>query len=208
MAASQTKWFFEADYLQACSCDYGCPCEFEAPPSEGFCQGMGAWKINRGKYGDVTLDGLALAFCAHTPEEMYKGNGTGIYFIDQLADKAQRAALEEIARGRAGGMPFEIFAMVLSTVLEPQFVPFEFRLNGRNSSVTIGSALAMNFEPIKNPVNGEPEQIRVEHGTGFIFKSAEVVSAKECKSSIPGAKVLNFSWPSKAGFVTQVKYGN
>jgi hypothetical protein len=105
-------------------------------------------------------------------------------------------------------MPFEIFAMVLSTVLEPQFVPFEFRLNGRNSSVTIGSALAMNFEPIKNPVSGEPEQIRVEHGTGFIFKSAEVVSAKECKSSIPGAKVLNFSWPSKAGFVTKVKYGN
>ena len=58
--APATKWFIEADYIQACNCDYGCPCEFEAPPTMGFCQGMGAWRINKGKYGDVTLDGLAL----------------------------------------------------------------------------------------------------------------------------------------------------
>jgi len=38
-----TKWLFEADYLQACNCEYGCPCEFQAPPSSGFCAGVGAW---------------------------------------------------------------------------------------------------------------------------------------------------------------------
>jgi hypothetical protein len=61
------------------------------------------------------------------------------------------------------------------------------------------------FEPIKNPVTGQPESVRVEHETGFLFKGADVVSAKECKSSVGG---LSFSWPDKAGFVTQVKYGN
>ena len=34
------KWSLEADYLQGCNCDYGCPCEFEAPPTEGLCEGL------------------------------------------------------------------------------------------------------------------------------------------------------------------------
>jgi hypothetical protein len=42
----------------------------------------------------------------------------------------------------------------------------------------------MSFEPVKNPVIGEPEGIRIEHESGFIFKGIEVVSARECRSSI------------------------
>jgi len=37
-----------------------CPCEFSAPAHAGYCEGLGAWRINRGKYGDVRLDGLGL----------------------------------------------------------------------------------------------------------------------------------------------------
>ena len=63
----------------------------------------------------------------------------------------------------------------------------------------------MAFEPVKNPVTGEAEGIRIEHDTGFIFKRAEVVSAKECQASVGE---LNFSWPDKAGFVSQIQYSN
>ena len=55
-ATAKVKWSFEADFLQACSCDYGCPCEFSAPPTRGFCEGMGAWRITRGSYGTLKLD--------------------------------------------------------------------------------------------------------------------------------------------------------
>lgn len=57
-AGSGVKWSMEADYLQACNGDYGCPCEFEAPPTMGFCEGIGAWRINQSRYGDTALDGL------------------------------------------------------------------------------------------------------------------------------------------------------
>ena len=40
-----TKWRMNAEYLQACNCDYGCPCEFQAPPTQGHCDGIGAWRI-------------------------------------------------------------------------------------------------------------------------------------------------------------------
>jgi hypothetical protein len=136
---------------------------------------------------------------------MHLGNGTLALFIDQRANAQQREALLQIASGQAGGLPFEVFPALVTNLLEPQYVRFQFDVKGRDSSATMGNAAALAFEPIKNPVTGEPESIRVDHGTGFIFKSAEVVSAKECRASIGG---LTFSWPDKSGFVSQIRYGN
>ena len=102
-------------------------------------------------------------------------------------------------------MPFEILAQTFSKVLEPVYAPIEVRMNGRDSSVRIGTHLAVELEPIRNPVTGEPESVGVEHGTGFIFKKAEAVSGKVCKVEVPG---LKFDWPDKAGFVTRVNYAN
>ncbi len=202
---TKVKWALEADYLQACNCDYGCPCEFEAPPTSGYCEGILAWRINRGHYGDVSLDGLELGNVLHFPGAMHEGNGVAVWLLDEKANEQQREALIEIATGKAGGMPFEALATLFSKRLEPQFVPFEFSINGKESSVKMGDVAAVALEPIKNPVTGEPEDIRIEHGTGFIFKGADAVSAKECRASVGE---LNFSYPDKCGFVTQVKYGN
>src|SRR5882762_4472485 len=105
--SNSVKWSVEADYLQACNCDYGCPCEFEAPPTMGFCQGLGIYRINEGKFGDVALDGLGIAFVISFPKAMHQGNGTGGWFIDERANPQQRQALETILSGKAGGMPFE-----------------------------------------------------------------------------------------------------
>ena len=205
MATQKVKWSIEADYLQGCNCDYGCPCEFEAPPTMGFCDGILVWRINRGRYGDVSLDGLGLGAVAHAPGALHEGNLTLAVFIDERASEQQRDALLQIASGQQGGMPFEIIAQLVSNLLPPQFVPFQFNIAGRDSSVRMGDGVSIAFEPIKNPVTGEPEGVRIEHETGFIFKGAEVVSARECQSSLAE---LNFSYPNKSGFVTQVTYGN
>src|SRR4051812_7744540 len=112
--AKKVKWFFEADFLQGCNCDYGCPCEFEAPPTKGHCEGLGIWKINKGRYGQVPLQGLGLAFSARWPQAIHKGNGTAAIFVDVKADARQREALLNIASGQAGGLPFEIIAQTFS----------------------------------------------------------------------------------------------
>ena len=204
-AITKTKWKIEADFLQACNCDYGCPCEFSAPPTLGYCEGMGAWSIRHGQYGDVKLDGLGVGFAARWPEAIHKGNGTCMLFFDERATAPQRDALMQICSGQAGGMPFEIIVTTFSKILEPQYVPFQFKFDGRNSSVQVGRAITVAVEPIKNPVTGEPESVRIEHSTGFIFKNAECVSAAKMDVS---AGELKFSWPNKAAFVTQINYGN
>src|SRR5256714_15442524 len=172
------KCSFDADYLQACNCDYRCPCEFAVPPTPGFCKGVGVWRIERGQYDGLSLDGLGLAFAAKWPKAIHEGNGTVCLFVDEKASLEQRTALLEIGSGQAGGLPFEILATTFSTLLEPRFVPFEFNLDGLQSSARLGDNLRIAMEPIKNPVTSDPEQVAVNHGTGFIFKTAECPSAR------------------------------
>jgi hypothetical protein len=199
------KWFFDADYLQACNCDYGCPCEFAAPPTPGFCHGVGVWKIEHGKYGDLSLDRTGLAFAAKWPGAIHEGNGTVCLFVDEKASTAQREALLEIGSGKAGGLPFEILATTFTTLLEPQFVPFDVKVDGLQSSAQLGDNFRIVLEPIKNVVTGNPEQITVEHGTGFIFKKAECASAREGSVALDQMK---FAYPNKAGFIARIHYGN
>ncbi len=199
------KWFFDADYLQSCNCDYGCPCEFSAPPTTGSCEGLGVWKIERGEYGDVSLDGLGLGFAAKWPKAIHEGHGTVVLFVDEKASTEQRTALLEIGSGKAGGLPFELLAATMDTLLEPRFVPFDFKLDGLQSSARLGDDLRIALEPIKNPVTGDPEQVAVNHGTGFIFKIAECASAREGSVT---TEEMSFSYPNKAGFVARIHYGN
>jgi hypothetical protein len=199
------NWTIEGDYIQACNCDYGCPCEFSAAPTYGFCQGVGAWRITRGHYGDVSLQGLGLAFVAHWPKAIHERNGTACIFIDEKATPTQRAALLQISSGKAGGLPFEILVSTFSKILEPRFVPFRFELNGRAGKANVGDAISVSLGPIRNPVTNETESVRVEHATGFTFKQAECVSAEEYKV-VCGE--LSFSGARKAGFIAQVKYAN
>ena len=203
--SAPTKWNLEADYIQACNCDYGCPCEFSAPPTTGYCEGMGAWLIKHGTCGTVKLDGLGFGFAAHWPKAIHEGGGTCCLLFDERATPPQREALLQICSGKLGGMPFEIIVTTFSKLLEPQYVPFKFNFNGRNSTVQIGNLMNVAVEPIKNPVTGDPEQVRIDHSTGFIFKNAECVAAAKMEVNFGE---LKFSWPNKAGFVTQVKYGN
>ena len=133
MVSSEVKvqWSLEADYFQACSCDYGCPCEFEAPPTQGFCEGVGAYLITQGTYGNVSLNGIAFGFYVHFPAAMHLGNGTLGLFIDDIADDQQRDALLQITSGKHGGLPFAVLTALLTDQIEPRFVSVQVELLGR-----------------------------------------------------------------------------
>ena len=39
------KWRYTADYMVSCNCDYGCPCNFNALPTTGKCEGEWTWHV-------------------------------------------------------------------------------------------------------------------------------------------------------------------
>ena len=122
-------WNFEADYFTACNCDWGCPCNFNAPPTEGRCMGWGAWNILSGRYGETSLDGARFALYYKFPGQVGDGQGAACLYIDAQAGADQANALEAIGTGRAGGGIFELFGAQLVTDWLPTKVAridFEF----------------------------------------------------------------------------------
>ena len=46
-------WTLRGRIMIACNCDYGCPCNFNALPTQGYCHGQWTWAVEEGSYGDV-----------------------------------------------------------------------------------------------------------------------------------------------------------
>src|SRR5215472_13403860 len=113
--AAQTKWRFKGDYFENCNCDVVCPClvsakaPLTARPTQGTCDVALVFHIDKGKYGEVALDGLNVAVVAHTPGPMADANWTLAAYIDERADERQTAALGAIFGGSEGG-PMAAFA--------------------------------------------------------------------------------------------------
>src|SRR5262245_10732650 len=64
----KTKWNISGDLEEACSCRPACPCWFTSKPSRMTCDGVQAVFINKGRYGDTPLDGLAVVEFVQSPE--------------------------------------------------------------------------------------------------------------------------------------------
>ncbi len=71
---TRTQWRIKGSIIGACSCDWGCPCSFNAPPTYGRCEGGYTWHIDDGKFGDVELDGLNMSWIAQSPGPMHEGH--------------------------------------------------------------------------------------------------------------------------------------
>ena len=54
------QWWMRGDWFDVCSCNIACPCEFAQPPTNNHCEGVMAYHIREGAYGDVRLDDLSI----------------------------------------------------------------------------------------------------------------------------------------------------
>jgi hypothetical protein len=88
-----TAWAIKGDYVDACSCPQVCSCEFGVG-MEG-CQGVGAFKIKEGHYGDTPLNGVTVALY------IKPGVEHALYF-DESVTQPQREALLKILDKRFG----------------------------------------------------------------------------------------------------------
>lgn len=171
-------WRLKGEWIKNCNCAYGCPCDFNAPPTQGKCEGLVAMHLTEGHYGDVPLDGLNFAVTVHFPGALHLGHGTLQPIIDERATEEQRAALLAIMSGEDSedGTLFKIFSAITETLLDPIYAPFEFSFDkeARRARLSIPGVLETEVEPIRNPVNGSEHRIQVLMPDGFEHRLAEV----------------------------------
>lgn len=178
---ASANWRLEGEWIKNCNCAFGCPCDFNARPTNGDCKGLLGMRITRGHFNDTRLDGLSFFVVVSFPGALHEGNGEAQPIIDERATPAQREALFNILSGTnsAEGTLFQIFSLIVSKMYDPIFGPvtFEFDKAARTARLVIPGVLETDVEPIRNPVTGAPHRIRVVMPEGFEHREGEVASS-------------------------------
>jgi hypothetical protein len=169
-------WTMSGTVLVSCNCDYGCPCNFNALPTRGKCEGEWTWHVADGAYDGTDLAGVTFTLAVNWPGAIHEGDGEGLLLVDERADEAQREAIHALVRGKAGG-PWGVLAWTWPTLHGPEAVPYELELAGLHSSVRAGEAFELELAPIRNPVSGAEVTPGAVLPQGMVFKRAEFASA-------------------------------
>jgi hypothetical protein len=200
-----TKWQYRAELINACNCDWGCPCNFNAKPTSGFCEGVYGAHITGGRCGATQLDGVKWAWGAKWPGAIHEGSGTGRIWVDETASEQQRRALEDILQGKLAGLPWTILAATIDHWLETTYVPFEWHYDGPRSHYKAGTEVQTTLDAMRNPVSGQEASATVLLPNGIVAKELQVTATKAFSVFSRG---LKFAAPGKYGFYCTVEHGN
>ncbi len=174
-------WEIKAREFANCNCAYGCPCQFNALPTDGTCRAAVGFQINEGHFGDVKLDGLRAAGLYTWPGAVHEGNGTMQLIVDDSASPAQREALLTIMQGKETEpmtTMWSVYTAMCSTILEPlsKAIEFEVDVDERTARLKIDGVVESTGEPIRNPVTGNIHRARIDLPHGFEYALAEMGS--------------------------------
>lgn len=187
-------WRLKGEWLKSCTCNYGCPCDFNAPPTQGWCKGLLGMHVTQGHFGAVNLDGISFFVTVDFPGPLHEGNGTIQPIIDVRTTAAQREALFQIMSGThsAEGTIFHIVNLIVTKKFDPIFAPIELKFDyaGRRAKLSVPGVLECDVEPIKNPVTGSEHHIKVVMPEGFEHYEGEVAHG-----SINSAGAIKFMVP-------------
>ena len=124
-------WKVIGDWFDVCKCSLPCPCEFAQTPTYGDCEGILAYNIKKGNYGETSLDDLNVILVTSFKGNIWAGDGKTkvdlALFFDEKADEKQREALNMIFSGKAGGFMAE-FAKLVREVRGIEYAPIRFEL--------------------------------------------------------------------------------
>ncbi|MBK7168227.1 MAG: DUF1326 domain-containing protein [Gammaproteobacteria bacterium] len=195
-------WEIKGPEISSCSCDWGCPCQFNSLPTHGNCRAAMAFEIEQGHFGEVSLDGLRAAAMVAWPGPIHEGGGECQPIVDERASAAQRAALLTIMSGgetAPGATLFSVFAATYAKVHEPVFAPILFAVDfdeGRGT-FSVPGLVNSSAGPIANPLTGQIHRATVRLAQSFEFVEAEFVDSK-----VHGEAPIVLDWERGHGHLT------
>ena len=176
---TDTRWTIKGKEFVHCNCAYGCPCQFNALPTQGHCQAVAAIAIEEGKHGNTDLGGLRIGLIASWPGAIHEGGGQVVPLVDERASDEQREALLRIMSGLdtlPGATFFQVVSATFAQVHDPVFAPIDFDvdIDGRTAHLRVPGWIEARGEPIVNPVSGEEHRARINLPEGFEYDTCEV----------------------------------
>ncbi len=186
---AMTEWMIKGLEIATCNCAYGCPCQFNALPTDGTCRAAVAVHIDKGHYGKVKLDGLTIAATAAWPGAIHMGHGEILPIVDERASEEQRDALLKIMSGQdtePGATFFQVFVSMCEKVHTPMFKKIDFAADMKSCEAhfSVPGVVEASTTAIRNPVTGNAHHAKVSLRQGFEYVEAEYASGSS-KSAGP-----------------------
>ena len=199
-------WQARGLIFENCSCQLLCPghVSFRQDCSHERCQGHWALRIEDGNFGGVDLAGLNAAQVYDAPQRMYQGGWTQGCYIDDLATPPQRAALDTILCGRAGG-PWAILERFVKRRLTTRYVPMRFEDLGHEKRLWIPDQLDTTVNAIRG--GDRKDLVTIDNLHNVIHGATHVLGRGRTESTDPvlGFELTethglysNFSWEGEA----------
>ena len=174
-------WHIKGKQFGNCNCNYGCPCQFNAPPTDNYCHGMGAFLIEEGFFGDTDMSGVRSVSMLKWPGPIHEGKGQMQIIIDKDLTTNQQKAIQSIMYGEDTepmATAFSMYASTMEKIHEPLFKHIELNidLESRRCNLHAEDIISTTTEPISNPITGEEHRATIGLPNGMEFREAEMAS--------------------------------
>jgi hypothetical protein len=200
--AEGPSWRVRGDWFDVCRCRVPCGCTFAQAPDDGQCDGILAWHIREGSYGEVKLDDLSIVGIGSFQGNIWAGeakNSAMGFLLDERADESQREALQKIWGGEVGGWPAG-FAQLTEEVRGIEYVPIRFELADDLAtwSVEVDGKAKGSAEALTGPTAPEGARVQVHNAPGAEVGPGQVATWGTAKDSEVEAFGFKWSWPGRS----------
>jgi hypothetical protein len=166
---SVPKWNASGDWFDVCKCNIPCPCTFAQAPTYGDCEGVLAYHIKKGGYGDTRLEGLNVIMIGGFKGNIWAGEAKAkmAFFLDERGDAKQREALEMIFTGKAGGFMGE-FAKLFEEVRGVEVAPIKLEIADdlAHWSAEIPGRVVAKAEALTGPMTPPGKRVQTYNAPG------------------------------------------
>jgi hypothetical protein len=188
-------WKVSGDFFDVCKCNVPCPCTYAQAPSYGDCDGVLAYHVRSGQYGETSLDGLNVLGLMYFKGNIWAGEtkATIGLFFDEKANPQQREALQMIFSGKAGGFMAE-FAKLIENVRGMEYAPIRFGVSDDLSrwSAEIPGKVVAKAEALSGPMTPPGKRVQTINAPGS--ETGPGTTATWGKAITDEVNALGFKW--------------
>ena len=196
------QWWMKGDWFDVCNCNIACPCEFAQPPTGGHCEGVTAYRVREGAYGDTRVDGLSLITLLQFDGDIWAGKASNIVFaqfFDDRADERQREAMQMVFGGQAGGFP-AVTAELLGEPVVREFAPIRFSVADDLAewSAEIPGRVLARAEALSGPTTPPGARVQLLNPPGSETGPGQIVTWGRAIDNRVETDLFRWSWPGQS----------
>ncbi len=201
MSSQVPKWKVAGDWFDVCKCSIPCPCIFAQAPTYGDCEGVLAYHIKNGNYGETGLDGLNTMMVGGFKGNIWAGGVKAKmgFFFDERGDAKQREALQMIFTGKAGGFMSE-FAKLFGEIRGTDFVPIKFEVADDLAywRAEIPGKVVAKAEALTGPMTPQGKRVQLINAPGSETGPGQVATWGRAVANEVDAMGFKFDWKGRS----------